>query len=122
GFAHASGSFGDHRFFSFADGPRFGRETIYGGIVPVPFDEGDEGLDKMPGGTVDARFVGRMNVLAGTTPPTFATSGHFQFDNSFSAETDRDHAIKALGGGRHEDADAFGESSLDFGAPYNLRE
>src|SRR4051794_3079946 len=63
-----------------------------------------------------------MNVLPWTSSPTFATAGKFEFDDTFCAEAQRDHAIEILRRRRHKHTFAFAQGPLHLWLTHDLRE
>ena len=66
-----------------------------------------ERFHKMPSGTVEARFVAGVNILAWTAAPAFTTRGHLQLNDTLRAKSAGHLAVEALGSLRHENSDTL---------------
>src|SRR6185295_5374152 len=100
-------------------GTRLVSEAVDRGSVTVGGNEGVQRLNEMPRWAIDPRFIGGVNVFARTASPALAARVQFELHNTFRAQRDRDHAVEALGRGRHEDASAAGERGLHGGLTHN---
>ena len=105
-FVHAARAFRDHGFLGRAHGSRFISESFNGRIVAVGRDERCQRLHEVPGRTVHARFVGRVDVFTRPAAPAFTAGRQFQLDHAFRAEADGDDTIETLHCGRHENPGA----------------
>jgi hypothetical protein len=107
-------SLGDHRLFRGGDRPRGVGETVDRWLA-VARHEGVERLDEVPGRTVDARPVARVDVPLRPATPALPARRQLELDDALRAERDEHDAVGSLRGGGHEDPGPTArESGLDL--------
>ena len=115
------GIFANQRFLFRIQRPGLFHVAVDRRRVAVRTDQRRQRLHQVPRRTIDASFIGRMQILPGPAMPTFAARHQLQLHHSLGAQVDGHRSIERLHRHRHVNAGALPKRGQNIRPMDNLR-